>query len=42
MKKVSNRRKRSKTMSEIKLVENISPVQEEVPLSHKLQDLAYE
>ena len=46
------RRKRSKTLSEVKLVENmsknpesfleISPVQKEVPLSHKLQDHAYE
>ena len=50
--KVINRGKRSKTMSEVKPVENISknlhsfleisPVQKEVLLSHKLQDHAYE
>ena len=47
-----DRGKRSKTLSEVKLVENISknpqnfldisPVQKEVFLSHKLQDRAYE
>ena len=47
-KKVIDRRKRSKTMSEVKLVKNISknplsfleisPVKKEVLLSHKLQD----
>ena len=47
-----DRGKRSKTLSEVKLVKNISknpesfleisPVQKEVPLSHKLQDHAYE
>ena len=52
MKKVVNRGKRSKTLSEVKPVENISknpqsfleisPVQEEVLLSHKLQDHVYE
>ena len=52
MKKVVNRGKRSKTLSEVKQVENISknpqsfleisPVQEEVLLSHKLQDHVYE
>ena len=52
MKKVINRGKRSKTLSETKLTENISknshsfqeinPVQKEVLLSHKLQDHAYE
>ena len=52
MKKVINRRKRSKTLSEVKPVENISknpqsfleisPMQKEVLLSHKLQDHAYE
>ena len=52
MKKVINRGKRSKTPSEVKPVENISknlqnyleisPVQKEVYLSHKLQDHAYE
>ena len=46
-----NRGKRSKTLSEVKPVENInknlqsfleiSPVQKEVLLSHKLQDQAY-
>ena len=49
-KKVINRGKRSKTPSEVKLVENksknsqsfleISPVQKEALLSHKLQDHA--
>ena len=52
MKKVINRGKRSKTLSEVKLVENISknlqsflevsPMEKEVLLSHKLQDHAYE
>ena len=52
IKKVIDRGKRSKTLSEVKLVENISknlqsfleisPVQKEVLLSHKLQDHAYE
>ena len=52
MKKVIDRGKRSETLSEGKLVENISknpqsfleisPVQKEVLLSHKLQDHAYE
>ena len=54
MKKVINREKRSKSkiLSEVKPVENISknlqsfleisPVQKEVLLSHKLQDHAYE
>ena len=51
-KKVIDRGKRSKTLSEVKSVENISknlrsfleisPVQKEVLLSHKLQDHAYE
>ena len=51
-KKVIDRRKRSKALSEVKLVENISkdrqsfleisPVQKEVILSHKLQDHTYE
>ena len=51
MKEAINRGKRSKTLSEVKLIENISknlqsfpeisPVQEEVILSHKLQDHAY-
>ena len=51
-KKVINREKRSKTLSEVKPVENISknlqsfleisPVQKEVLLSHKLRDHAYE
>ena len=51
-KKVISRGKRSKTLSEAKLVENISknpqsfldisPVQKEVFLSHKLQGHAYE
>ena len=50
MKKVINRGKRSKTLSEVKLVKNIgknlqsfleiSPMQKEVLLSHKLQDHA--
>ena len=49
---VINRGKRSKTLSEVKRVENISknlhtfleirPVEKEVLLSHKLQDHAYE
>ena len=52
MKKVTDRGKRSKTMSEVKPVKNISknlqsfleisPVQKEVLLSHKLRDHAYE
>ena len=52
MKTVSDRRKRSKTLSEVKPVENISknlqsfleisPVQKEVLPSHKLRDHAYE
>ena len=52
MKKVTDRGKRSKTLSEVKPVENISknlqgllemsPVQKEVLLSHKLKDHAYE
>ena len=52
MKKVIDRRKRSKTLSEVKLVENISKnpqnfleistMQKEVLLLHKLQDHAYE
>ena len=51
-KKVINREKRSKTLSEVKPVENISknlqsfleisPVQKEVLPSHKLRDHAYE
>ena len=51
-KKVINRGKRSKTLSEVKLIENISknpqsspeinPVQPFVLLSHKLQDHEYE
>ena len=51
-KKVIDRGKRSKTLSEVKLVKNISKnpqsfleissVQKEVPLSHKLQDRAYD
>ena len=50
--KVIDRGKRSKTLNEVKLVENISknlqsflvmsPVQKEILLSHKLQDHAYE
>ena len=52
MKKVINRRKRRKTLSEVKLVDNISknlqvfleisPMQKEVLLLQKLQDQAYE
>ena len=52
MKKVINRGKISKTMSQIKPVKNIhknlqsfleiSPMQKEVLLLHKLQDHAYE
>ena len=52
MKKVIDRGKRRKTLSEVKLVKKISknlqsfveisPVQKEVFLSHKLQDHAYE
>ena len=52
MKKVINTGKRSKTLSKVKLVENISknpqsflkisPVQKEVLPSHKPQDHAYE
>ena len=52
MKKVINREKRSKTLSEVKPVENISknlqsfveiiPMQKEVLPSHKLRDHAYE
>ena len=52
MKKVINRGKRSKTMSEVKLFRNVSknlqsfveksPVQKEVFASHKLWDHAYE
>ena len=52
MKKVINRGKRSKTLSEVKPSENISkyrqsfleisPVQKEDLLLHKLQDHAYE
>ena len=52
MKKVINRGKRSKTLSEVKQVENISKnlqsfleislVQKEDLLSHKLRDHAYE
>ena len=51
-KKVIDTRKRNKTMSEVKPVENISknpqsfleisPVQKEVLPSHKLEDHAYE
>ena len=51
MKKVIDRGKRSKTLSEVKLFENISwnlqifleihPLQKEVLLSHKLRDHAY-
>ena len=42
-KKVINRGKRSKTMSEVKLVENIGKnPQKEVFLLHKLRDHAYE
>ena len=52
MKKVINRGKRNKTLSEVKLIENISknpqsfleitPMQKEVLLSHKLEDHAHE
>ena len=52
MKKVINRKRKSKTLSEVKPIENISknlqsfleinPVQKEVLLSHKLRDHAYE
>ena len=52
MKKVIDREKRSKTLSEVKPIENmsknlqslleISPVQKEVLFSHKLQDHAHE
>ena len=52
MKKVTDRGKRSKTMSEVKPVENItknlqsfveiSPMQNKVLLQHKLRDHAYE
>ena len=52
MKKVMGRGKKSKTLSEVKLVKNISknlqsfpeirPMQNEVLLSHKLQDHAHE
>ena len=52
LKKVINRGKRSKTLSDVKPVENInknlqsfleiSPMQKEVLLSHKLRDHAYE
>ena len=52
MKKVIDRGKRSKTLSEVKPVENInknlqsfleiSPMQKEVLLSHKLRDHVYE
>ena len=52
MKKVIDRGKRSKTLSEVKLVENISknpqsfleirPMQKEVLPSHTLQDHAHE
>ena len=51
-KKMIDRGKRGKTLSEVKLAENISknsqsfleisPVQKEVLLSHKLEDHAYE
>ena len=49
-KKVINRGKRSKTLSEVKPVENknlqsfleISPIEKEVLPSHKLPDHAYE
>ena len=51
-KNVIDRGKRSKTLSKVKLVKNVSknlqsflelsPVQKEVLLSHKLQDHAYE
>ena len=52
MEKVNDQRKRSKTLSEVKPVENasknlqsfpeISPLQQEALPSHKLQDHAYE
>ena len=52
MKKVINRGKSSKALNEVRLIENIrknpqsfleiSPVQKEALLSHKLQDHAYE
>ena len=52
MKKVIDRGKRTKRLSEVKLIKNISknsqsfleisPVQKEALLSHKLQDHAYE
>ena len=52
MKRVIDRGRRSNTLSEVKLVENISknlqslfeisPVQKEVLLLHKLQDHAHE
>ena len=52
MKKVINTGKRSVTVSEVKLVENISknlqsfleisPMKKDALLSHKLQDYAYE
>ena len=52
MKKMIDRGKKSKTLSEVKPVKNtrknlqsfleISPMQKEVLLSHKLQDCAYE
>ena len=52
MKKVIDRRKRSKTLNEVKQAENISknlqsfleisPVQKEDPPSHKLRDHTYE
>ena len=52
MKKVIDRGKRSKALSEVKSVENIlknlqsfleiSPAQKEILLSHRLQDHAYE
>ena len=52
MKKVIDRGKRSNTLSEVKLIKNISkkpqsfleisPVQKEALFSHKLQDHAYE
>ena len=52
MKKVINRGKKSKTLSEVNLVKNISknsksfleisPVQKEALISHELQEHAYE
>ena len=52
LKKVINRGKRSKTLGEVKVVENInknlqslleiSPLQKKVLLSHKLRDHTYE